>query len=120
MDPFSLTVGAATMADMCIKYGFLCLYSCAGTSRVITFTCRYGISLIAKYRSYQTAEHDILELILRVEHHWLKTECQVEFLRSVWSDLGEHLQVHQNNILRVLYLKINETTLLIDQVIGNK
>ncbi|KIX07875.1 uncharacterized protein Z518_02529 [Rhinocladiella mackenziei CBS 650.93] len=99
MEPVGIALAAASMADLCIK-------------------C--GKSLVAKYRSYQTAERDILELILRVEHHWLKTECQVEFLRSVWSDLGEHLQVHQNSILRVLYLKINETTLLIDQIIGNK
>jgi hypothetical protein len=120
MEPVGIAMAAASMADLCIKYVFLCPHFCAGTSKVITFICRYGKSLVAKYRNYQTAEHDILELILRVEHHWLKTECQVEFLRSVWSDLGEHLQVHQNSILQVLYFKISETTLLIDQIIGNK
>ncbi|KAJ9602315.1 hypothetical protein H2200_013170 [Cladophialophora chaetospira] len=98
MDPFSLTAGAASMADLCLKSGKF---------------------LVGKYRSYQCAEQDILELILRVEHHWLKTESQVKLLRSVRSDLGDQLQVHQNNVLRVLYIKVNETILLIDQVIGD-
>jgi hypothetical protein len=61
-----------------------------------------------------------LELTLRVEHHWLKTESQVDFLRLVWADLRDELRIHQNNILQVLYFKINEATVLLDQSIGEE
>ncbi|KAK5050438.1 hypothetical protein LTR84_003719 [Exophiala bonariae] len=87
------------MADLCIKY---------------------GKKLMARYRAYKTAEQGILELILRVEHHWLRTESQVEFLRSIWSVLADSLQVHQNNILQVLYLKLQEATMTMDQMIGTR
>jgi hypothetical protein len=57
---------------------------------------------------------------MRVEHHWLKTESQVDFLRPVWADLGDELRIYQNNILQVLYFKINEATVLLDQSIGEE
>lgn len=81
---------------------------------------RYGKRLMTKYRNYQTAEQGIMELILRVEHHWLRTESQVEFLRNIWFALADPLQVHHNNILQVLYLKLQEAIFTIDQMIGTK
>ena len=76
MELVGIALAAASMADLCIKCVLFTHISVLELQRqLITFTCRYGKSLVAKYRNYQTAERDILELILRVEHHWLKTEC---------------------------------------------
>jgi hypothetical protein len=122
MEPVGIALAGVSIADLCIKYVFFGHDHMKKISKLIACfeSCRYGKSLVIKYRNYRTAEQGILELILRVEHHWLKTESQVEFLRSVWSDLAESLQVHQNNILQVLYIKLHEAIVIIDQIIGCK
>lgn len=73
------------MANLGIKYVFFGRDHMKKTSMLtVRFeSCRYGKSLVLKYRNYQTVEQGIMELILRLEHHWLKTESQVKFLRSV-------------------------------------
>lgn len=58
------------------------------------------------------------ELILSIEHHWLKLEMQIDVLRSIWNDLGPGLQIHQNSVLRLLQCKLQEATVLVDSAIG--
>ncbi|KAI9874610.1 MAG: hypothetical protein M1830_009567 [Pleopsidium flavum] len=79
---------------------------------------RYGNLLVSKCRAYRDAEREISELILCVEDHWVKLEIQIGILRTVWHELRGNLQVHQNRVLQLLQLKLQEATVLIDGAIG--
>jgi len=48
----------------------------------------------------------------------MKLEIQIGILRTVWHELGGSLQVHQNRVLQVLQLRLQEATVLIDGAIG--
>ncbi|KAI9788349.1 MAG: hypothetical protein M1816_006952 [Peltula sp. TS41687] len=97
MEPVSLGLAVFSVADLCIKYGRL---------------------LLSKYRDYKNADRDVAELILSIEHHWLKLEVQIDLLRSIWGELGPSMQIHQNSVLRLLQCKLQEATVLADSAIG--
>lgn len=50
----------------------------------------------------------------------MKLEIQISFLRTIWHELGDSFQVHQNRILQVLQLKLQDVTVLIDGAIGRR
>ncbi len=57
--------------------------------------------------------------MLALENHWLRLEVQIDFLRTIWNELGDGLQLHQNRLLQVLQTKLQEATILIDGAIGD-
>ncbi|MCJ1379353.1 hypothetical protein MMC17_002454 [Xylographa soralifera] len=99
MDPLSITFGALSMADLCIKY---------------------GNELMRRYRNFANAETRVAELILRVENRWLRMEDQMTFLRSVWDTLEASVQMHQNRVLQVLQSKLQEALMTFDGIIGTE
>ena len=54
-----------------------------------------------------------------IENHWIKMKRQIEFLRSVWDDLDDELQVHQNHVLVVLQGKLQTAISVVDSLYGS-
>ncbi|KAL8867440.1 MAG: hypothetical protein Q9174_005664 [Haloplaca sp. 1 TL-2023] len=67
---------------------------------------RYGGRLRDKYRSFRDAETGFAERLLILENRWLKIELQVKFLRRVWKDLPDSLQLNMNDILSIINAKL--------------
>lgn len=59
-------------------------------------------------------------MILCIENRWLKTEEQLKRLRSLSSELGDQLCMHQDQVLQILQGKLAEGIVLIDGVIGDR
>jgi len=51
--------------------------------------------LIEKYNAYRKADERVAILTIRLEGVWLKTEIQIDFLRSIWHQLDQRLQSYQ-------------------------
>ena len=58
------------------------------------------------------------ELMLRLEHTWLKMESQIVFLRSIWETLPDRYQLHLHTVLVQFQFKLQQATVLIDGFIG--
>ena len=71
-----------------------------------------------KYRAYRNAEREISELVLRVENHWIKFEYKLQFVQTVWPELDERLQIHQNLLVHTMQIKLQEANELLDGTIG--
>ncbi|KAM3071168.1 hypothetical protein ACMFMG_008762 [Clarireedia jacksonii] len=90
MDIFANSAG---IADMCIRYGNKLLQTC---------------------KSFNHADTEIREAILRLESLWLKIQRQLEFLTKIWRNLDESYQIHQHTVLQVLQGKAQAATSLIE------
>ena len=67
---------------------------------------RYGRQLIKLCRDNRHLESEIVEILLTIEGIWLKTETQLQSLRSIWSSLRSELQVHYTEALDNLQIKL--------------
>ncbi|KAF7504792.1 hypothetical protein GJ744_001725 [Endocarpon pusillum] len=99
VDPVGTSLAVFATVDLCVKY---------------------GKQLLGKYQSFKDADRDIRELVLCVENHWIKFEYQIRFLRGVWNNLDERLQVHQHHLLHTLQIKLQEANNTIGSAIGTQ
>ncbi|KAL6713625.1 hypothetical protein ACLMJK_009090 [Lecanora helva] len=81
---------------------------------------KYGQQLMKRYHAYRDADDKIAELILRVESCWIKTEIQIEFLKSNWDSLGPKFQAHQTSILDKLQAKLLVFDRELDRVLSQE
>ncbi|PLB37688.1 uncharacterized protein BDW47DRAFT_131935 [Aspergillus candidus] len=72
----------------------------------ITACLKYGRQLVKLCRDSRHLEAGILDIILTIEGIWLKTETQLQSLRSIWSSLRSELQVHYTEALENLEIKL--------------
>ncbi|PLN80543.1 hypothetical protein BDW42DRAFT_170631 [Aspergillus taichungensis] len=72
----------------------------------ITACLKYGRQLIKLCHDSRHLESGIVEIVLTIEGIWLKTETQLQSLRSIWSSLRSELQVHYTDALDNLKIKL--------------
>ena len=77
--------------------------------RFVELRGRYGKILEQMCASFKDAEEEISERVLCIEQHWNRTAIQLEFLRPVWSEMGENHQRLQDQMLQKLYNKLTMT-----------
>jgi hypothetical protein len=119
MDPASAAMAALQVfstVDSCIKLVVssqtpICAHGLKRQNR-------YGKDLVDKCKAYREADHQMRELTLAVEDHWLKIEDQMNCLREIWATLESHLQVHYHTVFLVLKAKLQESVDLIARIGG--
>ncbi|KAK9860108.1 hypothetical protein MYU51_010389 [Penicillium brevicompactum] len=75
---------------------------------------RYGKSLVDKYRTFKGAKSEIDDKIISLEIFEKKTECQIKFLKSIWSTLPSEYQ----EIVGITYPTLQKKLQIADQAVG--
>lgn len=76
------------------------------SSKLVTDESRYGHQLIKICRDSRLREAGLVDIVLTIEGIWLKTETQLESLRSIWLSLRSELQLHYTEALDNLHIKL--------------
>lgn len=68
-------------------------------------------------QNYRHAEAEVRELIISIEHNWMKTEAQINFLKKISKSLDPAYCDVQSRVLSELEGKLKTATLTMDQLI---
>jgi hypothetical protein len=74
------------------------------------------VKLVRKCRDYRNAEDDARELLIAIEHNWMKTEAQLKFLTRIAESLGGEYLGMQARILAELEGKLKKAFLSVNQL----
>jgi hypothetical protein len=74
---------------------------------------------VSKYEDYKHAEKHVGEMILNIEGSWLKTEMQLEVIRSLWDTLDGRIQIHFTKVLQHLQGKLQTALTKLSTVTGS-
>ena len=77
---------------------------------------RYGEKLIKKCKDYRNAETEARELLTIIEHNWMKTGAQLNFLKTIAASLDESYLAMQSLVLSELEGKLKKATLIMKQL----
>lgn len=77
---------------------------------------RYGEKLIKKCKDYGNAETEARELLTIIEHNWMKTGAQLNFLKTIAASLDESYLAMQSLVLSELEGKLKKATLIMKQL----
>ncbi|RFU34710.1 hypothetical protein B7463_g1635, partial [Scytalidium lignicola] len=78
---------------------------------------RYGQKLVRRCQNYRHAEAAAQELMISIEHNWMKTEAQINFLKRISTTLDPVYCDVQSRVLSQLEGKLKTATLTMDQLI---
>ncbi|RFU35444.1 hypothetical protein B7463_g864, partial [Scytalidium lignicola] len=78
---------------------------------------KYGQKLVRRCQNYRHAEAEARELMISIEHNWMKTEAQIIFLKKISKILDPGYCDVQSRVLSELKGKLKKATLTIDQLI---
>lgn len=78
---------------------------------------RYGQKLVRRCQNYRHAEAEARELMISIEHNWMKTEAQINFLKKISRTLDPAYCDVQSRVLSELEGKLKTATLTMDQLI---
>ncbi|PGG98754.1 hypothetical protein AJ79_08774 [Helicocarpus griseus UAMH5409] len=78
---------------------------------------KYGRKLVRRCQNYRHAEAEIHDLMLSIEHNWMKTEAQINFLKRIAGTLEPSYCDVQSRVLSELEGKLKTATLTMDQLI---
>ncbi|KAL4778272.1 hypothetical protein BJX76DRAFT_366507 [Aspergillus varians] len=97
MDPASLALSVLGTTELCLKCGKI---------------------LINKYEDYKNAEQDVSEIVLKIKSLWLKTEIQLESIKTIWELIEPRLQRLFYELLDHLQGKLEVASASVDRVIN--
>lgn len=112
MTGVELGLAVLATADLCLKWVELSHLQ-SQKSLKLTAAFRYGNLLVEKYRTFKGAESEIDDRIVFVEALQVKTECQINFLKSIWTTLPSKYQ----ECLGVIYPKLQNKLQVADQAV---
>ncbi|KAE8445736.1 hypothetical protein EG329_012915 [Mollisiaceae sp. DMI_Dod_QoI] len=78
---------------------------------------KYGQKLVRRCQNYRHAEAEARELMISIEHNWMKTEAQINFLKKISKTLDQGYCDVQSRVLSELEGKLKTATLTMDQLI---
>jgi hypothetical protein len=75
---------------------------------------------VRRCQAYRHAEEEAQELLLTIEHNWIKTEAQINILRRISKSLDARYCNVQARVLSELEGKLKTATLTMDQLIAGE
>jgi hypothetical protein len=75
---------------------------------------------VRRCQAYRHAEEEARELLLSIEHNWIKTEAQISILKRISNSLNVQYRDIQARVLSELEGKLKTATLTMDQLIAGE
>jgi hypothetical protein len=72
---------------------------------------------VRRCQNYRHAEVEARELMISIEHNWMKTEAQISFLKKIAKTLDPCYRDVQSRVLSELEGKLKTATLTMDQLV---
>jgi hypothetical protein len=72
---------------------------------------------VRRCQNYRHAEAEARELMISIEHNWMKTEAQINFLKKIANTLDPCYRDVQSRVLSELEGKLKTATLTMDQLV---
>lgn len=104
-------------SDQCIKYDVLLPNLLQKLAPLYSDQQSYGQKLVRRCQSYRHAEAEAQELMISIEHNWMKTEAQINFLKKISNTLDPCYRDVQSRVLSELEGKLKTATLTMDQLV---